>query len=181
MYFKKMEGINMTNDLPISDKLEILKHTMDRYDHYYDSINNKGNLFLTLNTFLLGGMITGYYSIKDTVDSRFDIMFFAWIGLICCLLSLGFTLLAIMPYLNKQADSVNGSVINFGNVSNISFDSFKRMYGSITEEKRYEDYVCQVYLLAQGLQKKFSRLKTATYLLGGCFICIIIIGLKILL
>ncbi|MDP1814029.1 MAG: DUF5706 domain-containing protein [Leadbetterella sp.] len=164
----------------MSEKMDTLKHTIDRYDHYYDSINNKGNLYLTLNTFLLGGMITGYYSIKDSITNQYIITVFIWLGLIFCLLSLGFTLLAIIPYLNKQSDSINGSIINFGNVSNISFESFKQMYVNVTDEKRYEDYLHQVYLLACGLQKKFSRLKTATYLLGGCFICIIIIGIIIL-
>lgn len=175
-----MNEANRISSSTVADKMDTLKHTMDRYDHYYDSINNKGNLFLTLNTFLLGGMITGYYGVKDSIASQFDILFFVWIGLICCLLSLGFTLWAIIPYLNKQADSVNGSLINFGNISNISFESFRQMYTNVTDEKRYEDYVHQVYLLACGLQKKFARLKTATYLLGGCFICVIIIGAKIL-
>ena len=175
-----MSEANTINTSTVSDKMDTLKHTMDRYDHYYDSSNNKGNLFLTLNTFLLGGMITGYYSIKDTIANECGVTLLVWVGLICCLLSLGYTLWAIIPYLNKQADSVNGSAINFGNVSNISFESFKLMYFNVTDEKRYEDYVHQVYLLACGLQKKFSRLKTATYLLGGCFICIIIIGIKIL-
>jgi hypothetical protein len=164
-----------------SEKIEMLKHTMDRYDHYYDTINNKGNLFLTLNTFLLAGIITGFYSIKETVVHRFDILFFIWLGLIFCLLSIGFTLWAIIPYLNKQTDSVDGSVINFGNVSNISFTSFKKMYEGNTETRRFEDYLQQVYLLALGLQRKFCRLQIATYLLGACFLCIIIIGIKILI
>lgn len=175
-----MDGINTTSTSSVSDKIDILKHTMDRYDHYYDSINNKGNLFLTLNTFLLGGIITGYYSIKDSTSGSCVVTFFVWVALISCLLSLGFTLWAIIPYLNKEADSVNGSVINFGNVSNIPFESFKNMYANVTDEKRYEDYVQQVYLLAQGLQMKFSRLKSATCLLAACIICIIIIGIKIL-
>lgn len=56
-------------------KIEMLRHTMDRYDHYYDSVNNKGNLFLTLNTFLLGGIITGYYSVKSDISEQFDVLF----------------------------------------------------------------------------------------------------------
>lgn len=168
-------------DLTPNQKLETLIHTMDRYDHYFDSVNNKGNLFLTLNTFLLGGIITGYYSIKDTLECNVYIECFVWISLICCILSILFTLYAIIPYLSKQADPINGSVINFGNVSNIKLSSFKTMYGDLTESKRYDDYVEQVYLLASGLQKKFCRLKIATYLLAGCFVCVIIIGLKILI
>jgi len=164
----------------LSIKLETLKHTIDRYDHYYDTINNKGNLYLTLNTFLLGGIITGYYNIKELLAQRCDVIFFVWVGLLCSLFSIAFTLWAIIPYLNKQSDSVNGSVINFGNVSNISFAGFKKMYEELSDEKKYEDYLQQVYLLSQGLQMKFNRLRTATYLLGGCFVCVIIIGIKIL-
>ncbi len=67
---------NINNNISTEEKIEILKHTIDRYDHYFDSINNKGNLFLTLNTFLLGGMITGYYSIKDNIVGQNDIIFF---------------------------------------------------------------------------------------------------------
>ena len=158
----------------------MLKHTMDRYDHYYDSINNKGNLFLALNTFLLGGITTGYYSIKNEIACGFDIHFFVWLGLFFCLLSIALSLWATIPYLSKQSDSINGSIIYFGNIANLSFQSFKQMYSDMTDEKRYEDYLQQVHLLALGLQKKFCRLQIATYLLGGCFLCIIIIGFKIL-
>lgn len=168
------------DNISIAEKINTLKHTMDRYDHYYDSVNNKANVFLTLNTFLLGGIITGYYSIKDKLECGFDLYFFVLTGLILCILSIGFSLWATMPYLSKQADSINGSVIFFGNVANVSYQSFKQMYCDMTDEKRFDDYLQQVYLLSIGLQNKFFRLKIATYLLGSCFVCIIIIGYKIL-
>ena len=168
------------NNISTNEKIEMLKHTMDRYDHYYDSINNKGNLFLALNTFLLGGIIRGYYIVKETLAGQYNIIFFVWLALICCLLSIGFTLWAIIPYLNKKVDSVNGAVISFGDVSRLTLSSFKKKYEELTDEKRYNDYVQQVYLLALGLQNKFRRLQTATYLLDGCFFSIIIIGIKIL-
>ncbi|MGN6298309.1 MAG: Pycsar system effector family protein [Ginsengibacter sp.] len=170
----------MKNSSDLSIKMEMLKHTMDRYDHYYDSINNKGNLFLALNTFLLGGIITRYYSIKESVGERSNLLFFTWLAAICCLLSIGFTLWAIIPYLNKHVESEKSSVMYFGDVSLLTFPNFKKKYEQITEYKKYEDYLQQVHLLAQGLQKKFFRLQIATYLLGGCFVCIIIIGIKIL-
>ena len=144
------------SSISITEKIETLKHTMDRYDHYYDSVNNKTNVFLTLNTFLLGGIVTGYYSIKDQIVCGFDILFFVWAGLILCLLSIAFSLWATVPYLSKQADSVNGSVIYFGNVANVSFQSFKQMYSDMTDEKRYEDYLQQVHLFS------FSTIKNIT-------------------
>jgi hypothetical protein len=161
-------------------KLETLKHTIDRYDHYYDSVNNKGNLYLTLGTFLLGGIITGFYSIKDTIADRNDILFFLWFGLLTCVVSLILTLWATSPYLSRKKDNPNGSVLFFGDVSSFSFQSFSKMYLNVNEEGIYEDYLKQVHLLALGLQKKFYRLQIASYLLIGCFICISIIGFKIL-
>lgn len=161
-------------------KIEMLRHTMDRYDHYYDSVNNKGNLFLTLNTFLLGGIITGYYSVKSDISEQFDVLFFVWLALILCILSIAYTLWSIIPYLSHQADSVSGSTINFNNVANISTNSFQTLFNGLTEDRCIEDYTHQVHLLAIGLLKKFTRLRIATYLLAGCFLCIVVIGFKIL-
>lgn len=172
--------MSSNNIISISEKIEMLKHSIDRYDHYYDSINNKGNLFLTLNTFLLGGILTGYYSLKENLVGQNDIIFFVWIGLAFCFFSVTATLWAIIPYVTKQADCVNGSALNFNNVANLSYASFKRMYDDLDENKKLEDYIEQTHLLAIGLQKKFSKLKYATYFLAGCIGCIIIVGLKIL-
>jgi len=166
---------NINTDL----KIETLKHTMDRYDLYYDSVNNKGNLYLALNTFLFGGMITGYYAIEESVKAKCLILSFVWIGLICCLLSIGLTLWAINPYIKKPS-TTNRSVLFFGSVSKLSFPSFKKMYDEMTEDKRYEDYLQQVHILASGLQNKYHRLQVATYFLGASFLCIIIIGIIIL-
>lgn len=162
------------------NKIAILKHIMERYDHYYDSVNNKANVYLTLNTFILGGIITGYYSVKDQTICDKSVFTLMVASLIFCVLSIGYTLWATIPYLTKQSDSIGGSIIYFGNVANISFYSFKQMCSDINKKKCYDDYLQQVHLLAIGLQNKFNRLKIATYLLGGCFVCIIIIGLKLI-
>ena len=162
-------------------KIEMLKHTIDRYDHYYDSINNKGNLFLTLNTFLVGGIITGYYNIKDLFKNDCMMLFLVIVSLIFCLSSIIYTIYAILPYLNNKAGNINGSLLFFGNVSNLSLANFKKMYDNLDERKAYDDFVEQAHLLSIGLEKKFQKLKTATYLLMYCLVCVIIIGFKIFL
>lgn len=75
--------------------------------------------------------------------------------MICCLLSIGFTLWTIIPYLNKHVESEKSSVMYFGDVSLLTFPNLKKKYEQMTEYKKYEDYLQQVHLLAQGLQKKF--------------------------
>lgn len=166
--------------MKLSEKIETLRYTIRRYDHFYDSINNKGNLFLALNTFLLGGIVTGYYSIKDTVSDKSFILFFTWTGIIFCLLSIAYTLWAIFPYLNKGKGRKKGSVLYFGNISKVELETFRMMYERATPEKVYNDHLQQVYLLSRGIQRKFIRLQYATYFLAGCLICIIIAGIKIL-
>lgn len=166
--------------MKLSEKIEVLKYTIRRYDHFYDSINNKGNLFLVLNTFLLGGIVTGYYSIKDTTNNNSFILFFTWIGIIFCLLSIAYTLWAIFPYLNKGKGRKKGSVLYFGNISKVELETFRMMYERVTPEQIYNDHLRQVYLLSKGIQRKFTCLQYATYCLTGCFICIIIVGIKIL-
>lgn len=40
---------------------------ISRYDHYYDSVNNKSNVFLTLSIFVVGGLVAGYSTLMDKV------------------------------------------------------------------------------------------------------------------
>ncbi len=39
-------------------EFERLIFCINRYDHYYDSVNNKSNVFLVISTFIVGGLIT---------------------------------------------------------------------------------------------------------------------------
>ena len=37
---------------------ERLEYTVNRLDHYYDSVNNKTAVYIAINTFITGGTIT---------------------------------------------------------------------------------------------------------------------------
>ncbi len=163
-----------------SEKTEILKHSMDRYDHYYDSVNNKGNLYLSINTFIIGGVITGYYAIKENIDEDSHVILFVWITLLLSLLSLICTIRAILPYLSKKNKSNTGSLLYFSDVANTSLKDFKDRYTNLKTDDKYNEYLTQVHLLSIGLKKKFRRLAMATYFLGGSLITILIIAIKIL-
>ena len=34
-----------------------LKYTINRFDHYFDSVNNKSAVYIAINTFITGGII----------------------------------------------------------------------------------------------------------------------------
>lgn len=161
------------------DKIEFIKFSIERFDHYYDSINNKGNLYLTLNTFLLGGIITGYYSIRDNKELNCFPQLWIWIVLILNLLGLLLTLFAIKPYLGNKSSGKNSSLIYFGSVSLLSMQTLHNLYSSLNEDKLYKDMIKQTHALSSGLRKKFNLLKVATYLLALEFLIIVIIGLYI--
>ncbi|MBC7524773.1 MAG: hypothetical protein H7239_10075 [Flavobacterium sp.] len=162
------------------EKTDMLKHSIDRYDHYYDSVNNKCSLYLTLTTFLFGGIITGYYTIKDDFFCSNSIIVLIWISLTACLVSIFFVIRGIIPYVSKHKAGEKISVLNYSCVASISNKEFETAYEEMSKSKQMNDYLNQVHLLAKGLHKKFSYLRTASYFLIVVFICITIIGIKIL-
>jgi hypothetical protein len=162
------------------EKIDILKHTMDRYDHYYDSVNNKCSLYLTLTTFLFGGIITGYYAIKGDFLCTKSLMILIYTSLAACLMSIFFVVRAIIPYISKHKAGEKISVLNYSCVASITNEEFETAYEEMSKSKQMDDYLNQMYLLAKGLHKKFSYLRTASYFLIVVFICITIIGIKIL-
>lgn len=165
----------------INFKISSLQYTINRYDHYYDTINNKGNLYLTLNTFLIGGSITGYFSMND----KFDLGFFTIIGfcgVLFSLISIFFTLRAIYPYLSKmQTNEDLVSATNFSEISNKTLIEFKKLHAEYAEDSYYNDLVKQVHQLSLGLQSKFTKLQEATIYLSGAFLMLFITIYKILI
>ncbi|MCC6181899.1 MAG: hypothetical protein IT237_08700 [Bacteroidia bacterium] len=161
-------------------KIEKLKFIVGRYDHYYDSVNNKGNVYLTLNTFLLGGAVTGFYSYLNSNTVSCSLMIIMAITIILNLLSLSTALWAIKPYLNKPSDNANGSLLFFGDVAHYHYNLYQKMFEELDEEKSYNDFIKQTHLLSIGLKNKFTLMKWSTYFLAGQILLLTIIGLIIL-
>lgn len=163
------------------EKIELLKFSIDRFDHFYDSINNKGNLYLTLCTFLLGGLVTGYYSIKDDLILMCFPISLIWFALFLNGLCITITLLAINPYLSKRNKIMaEKSLFYFGDISSITPAQFKNRYNNAETSFLYEDLVFQLSSLSKGLRRKFKLLQFTTYVIIAEFITITIIAFYIL-
>lgn len=163
-----------------AEKIEQLKYVINRYDHYYESVNNKGNLYLTINTFILGGSLTAYYSIKNTICVTDFCYTIFCILLIITLLSIVLTLFAIKPYLTKKLDKKKYSIIYFGDVSLLEFNNYKSEIDKLNDSKLLNDYTNQAHLLAIGLRRKFKFLNYATWVISLEIICITILGILII-
>src|SRR5690242_19870751 len=87
-------------------RIDQSRFLIDRFDHYNDSINNKGAFYLSINTFILGGLCVGYSSycaaIKGSGLLYPWIMIAAGTLLVLCLASILCTIIAITPYLKDN-------------------------------------------------------------------------------
>lgn len=162
-----------------SDKENLLKFIMGRFDPYYESINNKGNVYLTLNTFILGGVLAGYFWVRQQIKLECTHDYLLIIFLVFNLFSISTTLLALKPYLKSYAKT-SKSILFFNDIASIQLTDFIIKIENIDENKINEDLVSQVYLLAKGLRRKFLLLNISTWIIGLEIITIIIFGFLIL-
>ena len=145
---------------------ERLHFCIGRYDHYYDSINNKSSVFLGLSTFIVGGLVAGFFALPDFTDCT------PWICILMTLLILLgifimiIVVLASTPFLGKG----NTSLLYFGSISCHSHDDFcQKSQTPGTGYDELADLRTQVHQLASGLSSKFYKLKIAGILFAVQF------------
>jgi hypothetical protein len=160
----------------MKEKIEHLKFIIDRYDTYIESTQSKSNMYLALNTAILGGIITlltasGLTGISPAVIAILGV------AALLSLVSLVITLWAITPYL-KSASDKNNSVIFFQEVADSKYEHYHDRVDDISEKKLFGDLTCQAYSLATGLKKKYQKLMYAGRItiisFSLLFVCIIL-------
>ena len=158
--------------------LEESKYIINRYDHYYESINSKGNLYLALNTFIIGGCITCFYSLDKIYhfSCAFKYLFYALI--IVNFAATIFTIVAIKPFLSKRKRT-NKSLYYFGDVANRTQARYIEEFICTEEPELAKDAISQAYQLASGLNIKFKRINVASVLIGVQIFLIMIFSILI--
>lgn len=152
-------------------KTEHLKYILDRYDHYIESIQSKCNLYIGLNTLLLGGIITLLTNISLC---KMNCMLYALVIIITLssIISIIITLSAIKPHLSGGAS--NSSLIFFNDVSKTSHDKYLENIDNTTDETFKNDLVNQVHCVAGGLSNKYKKLSKVSFLQTIQFIALLI-------
>jgi Family of unknown function (DUF5706) len=151
-----------------NQKIEQLKYLINRYDHYYDSINNKGIFYLTFNSFVFGGLIISYKDMTESVNLNFHINLLVVLILFSSLLGLILTILSINPFKGlgtKKKSETYKSLIFFNSISDRKENDFKLHFKNQTEEELEDDFIKQTFELAAGLKLKFNMLSKAGYLI----------------
>lgn len=155
-------------------KYEHAKFIIERFDHYNDSVNNKGAFYIGLNTFLLGGLFAGFASLYKEIEMTYCL----WSLLIgfglCSILSSILTVIAINPFLvSGNKDSKKRSLIFFGSVSEYEKENYVEAFLQQDEDRKIYDTVNQSWLLARGLTGKYEKLRWAGWLIIAQFILLI--------
>lgn len=136
---------------------ERLIFCIGRFDHYYDTINNKSSVFLGLSTFIVGGLIAAYPSFIELINCTILIH-----SLMIVLLAIGIAIMIVVilastPFQGKDSDSLH----YFGSISNMTRDQFCNNSNQCSEEDELTDLRSQVQNLSYGLTSKFNKLKWA--------------------
>jgi hypothetical protein len=162
----------------MTEKIENLKFIIGRYDNFIESSQSKSNLYIVLNTAILGGIIT-----LLTSNTSLGVLIIIILGITALLavISITLTLAAINPYL-KNLGNNGKSIIFFMDVAGVPYHKFKKKASRITEEKFLDDLTCQAYSLANGLKTKYYRLRYAGLTIVAefilLFVCVIIFIIK---
>jgi hypothetical protein len=152
--------------MDMQNKIEHCRFLVDRFDHYNDSVNNKVALYLSINTFILGGICVGYYTLHGEIK-KCEVMFpfvltFSAFVLTTCLASLYCTIRAVSPYLkDNHVNDDQPSLIYFGGISRYTCNEFVSKFLAQQEAPILEDFARQTHSLATGLSVKFKWLARA--------------------
>jgi len=142
--------------------LEEAKFIIGRYDHYFESINNKCNLYLAINTLIIGAVMTGF-PVLDKQKHFEGIMTYLPVAiLLLSLIAILITLFITNPFLKNGSSSV----LFFGEVSKSKRSDYVEIIKNISEGDITEDFIIQIHELARGLVSKFRKLRAVTVLLG---------------
>ena len=137
-----------------------LKFCIERYDHYFDSVNNKSNVLLALGVFTTGGLVSLYPFLHDNVNCTWCVYLLLGLEISLGLFALLISKIATTPYLKSDSNSLH----YFGSIASLSPQQFATLSSQMTEQDELTDLRNQVSSLAKGLHSKFSKLRFASIL-----------------
>lgn len=156
---------------------ERLKFCINRFDHFYDNVNNKSNVLLGLGTFVIGGLIAIYPYIVEHSNCPDMIWPLVLIPGGLAFSALLIVIIAAIPYLSIE----KSSLYYFNSIANKDFEVYSDESENFETEEELKDLKIQVHNLALGLRKKFKRLRIASIFYTIMFVSMVPLFLFILL
>ncbi|MCL2311126.1 MAG: DUF5706 domain-containing protein [Firmicutes bacterium] len=154
----------------MNKKIEELKFILNRLDVYLESSQNKSNLYLALNTIVLGGVITIIATLQE-LDCSFLLNFLLLFIALASIASILLTLSAINPYIKSSKKTK--SVFFFKDIAtHNSPEEYRILLDThiASEKKMVKDMSSQVYSMAKGLSMKYKKLTIVGFIIAGEFV-----------
>jgi hypothetical protein len=144
------------------DQIELMKFNIARYDHYYDSVNNKANFWLAFNSFIIGAVLASYSTAKDAVPLAnrayfaYGVAVFTILSVVACIL----IMVASSPHLNtrRMAAHRTRSLLYFDDVAAMDIVDYRNELDSLDVSRERTDFTAQAHNLALGLERKYRIL-----------------------
>jgi hypothetical protein len=144
------------------EQIDLMKFNISRYDHYYDSVNNKANFWLAFNSFAIGAVLASYSTAKELVVLENRGMFscgvavFTILSVFACIL----IMVASSPHLNARRRAANAtrSLLYFDDVAAMDVVDYRNELDSADIVRETSDMTGQAHSLAMGLARKYKIL-----------------------
>lgn len=145
------------------DILVEIKFIINRYDHYFETINSKSNIYLAVNALIIGAVLTGYPLLNKIYSVEGILQLIPMSILLLNLTAIIFTLLAIKPFHSRN----NNSLIYFNSIAEKKRSDYIQLMNKVDETDLINDSILQIHELSIGLKKKFKLINWATIFVAG--------------
>ncbi len=143
-------------------QLEQSRYVLNRFDHYIEGANSKGNFLLAFSTFLFGFIVTSFNNIVAFSNCRSEDLTTVLLILILALglLSIAFTIAAVFPFLetNNSSSKKYHSLVFFNSIAEMDEKDFLEQFKEQKDKKMCRDMAKQVYAISEGLKTKYFRI-----------------------
>ena len=161
------------------EKLEHAQFIIERFDHYYEQVNNKGQFYLGLSSLMVGIVISNVEKISKIAAESYSFQAILIIFSLTSALSIILVLTAITPFLLSGKKSNYNTLIFFNEIAKLERQKFITEFNNQTEDDMANDYANQIHVLAQGLKLKYRHLYITSCFILIQSITIILITFKI--
>lgn len=166
-----------------SKKIEQLRFVINRFDHFTEGANSKGNFLLAFCGLIFGFIASNFKDIIALNENSYQTgtSFLLVSLLILSLISIFLIILAVSPFLkNTNSSSKNyHSLIFFNSIAETTEKEFICKVKNQKEKELIHDLSKQAHIISKGLQTKHSRIGwSLKSLIFQLFLILIIIIIK---
>jgi hypothetical protein len=151
------------------EKIENLKFIIGRYDNYIESTHTKSNVYLSLNTVVLAGVITLISALKISELTNYLAYILIAIAIITVI-----NIIVILGAIKPSLLSDKMSIIFFGDVAEFSNDNYLDKIKKMNNKDFTIDIGNQAHYLAKIVSGKFKIIKWVGNLIKIEFILLLI-------